>query len=101
MVKGYFLFFPFQEWCIHLGALCPSSNLGTPCGGIQAPSILWIPSPLGVSKFSPFNLQVEKEIEGSCVGGSHVPGLEVAYIISVLIPSITTQYMTPHNGKVG
>lgn len=60
--------------------------------GTQAPSILWIPSPLGVSKFSPFYLKME-QIEGSHVGGSHGPGLEVAYITSVLIPSVTTQYM--------
>lgn len=44
---------------------------------------------------------MEKEIEGSHVGGSHGPGLEAAYITSVLIPSITTQYMTPHNSKGG
>lgn len=67
----------------------------------QAPSILWIPSPLGFSKFSPFTFQKEKEkeIEGSHGRGSHRPGLGVAYITSVLIPSIITRYMNQHNGK--
>lgn len=68
--------------------------------GTQAP-ILWVLSPLHFSKFSPFNLQMEKEIAGSHVRRSHGPGLEVAYITSVLIHSITTQHMTPYNGKGG
>lgn len=40
-----------------------------------------------------------EEIEGSHGRGSHRPGLGVAYITSVLIPSIITQYMNQHNGK--
>lgn len=53
----------------------------------MSPAILRLPS-LGVSEFSPLNLQMEKKIEGSHVGSFHGPGLEVAYMTSVLIPSV-------------